>query len=85
MAFFKPKPNLTDRERARIEFHAQQVTENLGPDRVRLPVLSLDSIINHRLADGEALKYLGQHLTHDVSDVRVDIAAKELEQCGGGG
>ena len=83
MAFFKSEPPLPDGERARIEFHFQQVAECLGHHRLRLPVLDPDQLpaesvqqIKQRVAD---------HLQHDLSDVRLQTIPLQPEKIGGGG
>lgn len=83
MAFFKSKPNVPDGEKARIEFHAQQIAENLGFPRLELPILSPSAVFGNTPAD--TMKRVGQHLSHDVSDIQIVVEPKAVEKCGGGG
>ena len=90
MPFFKSTPNLPDDEKARIEFHLQQIAECIGFDRLRLPMLSEDAILRransteYSTAD-QVLSLVGQHLGHDVSGVAIQTAPLPLEKGGGGG
>ncbi|MFT5301614.1 MAG: hypothetical protein ACI814_002420 [Mariniblastus sp.] len=88
MAFFKPTANLPDEDKARIEFHLQQIAESIGFDRFSLPVLSAQDILYG--AGGtlavEGIKHtVGQHLHHDVGTLTIKTELTELEKCGGGG
>ena len=88
MAFFKSTPNLPVDEKARIEFHLQQIAQCIGFDRLKLPVLSEESVL---LRNGVAqsadqvLSLVGEHLGHDVSDVSIQTVPLPPEKCGGGG
>ena len=86
MAFFKSTPNLPDDEKARIEFHLQQIAECVGFDRLTLPVLSENSLLSENPRTADQLKCLvGEHLGHDVSDVRIQTFPMQPEKIGGGG
>lgn len=90
MPFFKTTPNLPDGERARIEFHLQQILECIGSDRCRQPVLSLEELLydrnEGRNRSVDQLKLLlGSHLNHDVHDIQVQTMPMQLQKVGGGG
>jgi len=85
MALFKSKPNLPDNDKARIEFHLQQIAECIGFDRLTLPVLAQSSLVGAFESPNEMVNFVGHHLSHDVGDITVEVAPKELEKCGGGG
>lgn len=85
MAFFKSTPNLPDDEKARIEFHLQQIAECIGFDRLRLPVLSERSLLAGTNQTADQLKLLvGEHLGHDVSEVKVQTFPMQPTKVGGG-
>lgn len=85
MAFFKSTPNLPDGERARIEFHLQQIGECIGGDRCQLPVLDGSEL----LADGSSVDQVrdqvGRHLRHSVNELRIQTIPMQPEKVGGGG
>ena len=86
MAFFKPTPNLPDDEKARIEFHLQQIADCIGLDRFALPVLSEHSLLSGDLSTADQLKcVVGEHLGHDVSGVKIQTFPIQPEKVGGGG
>lgn len=88
MAFFKSKPGLPDHEKARIEFHLQQISECIGFERLKRPVLSEESVLfqNGQLKSAEQIAFLlGDHLEHDVSDISIQTTPLPPEKCGGGG
>ncbi len=86
MAFFKSTPNLPDDEKARIEFHLQQIAECIGFDRLKLPVLSERSLLSGELQTAEQIKNrVGEHLGHDVSSVKLQTFPMQPEKTGGGG
>lgn len=82
--FFKPKPNLPDGDKARIEFHFQQIASCIGAERVKLPVLSRDAFLG-KASTQEIVDLVGQHLSHDVSAIQVNAVLQQAGQCGGGG
>ncbi len=88
MLFLKSTPNLPDHEKARVEFHSQQLAECLGGELMRRPVLVPDAVFGSQ-ADGtdldDVLKKIGDHLGIDVAPISVQTALKSLEVCGGGG
>ena len=88
MAFFKSTPNLPVDEKARIEFHLQQIAQCIGFDRLMLPVLSEESVLLRngvtQTAD-QVLSFVGEHLGHDVSEVSIQTVPLPPEKCGGGG
>lgn len=88
MNFFKSKPSLPDGEKAKTEFHFQQLVDCLGNDRFQLPVQTLDSLLELIRADNgveRMVSAVGDHLSHDVSGLSVQATPQELEKCGGGG
>ena len=77
---------MPDNEKARIEFHLQQIAECIGFDRFTLPVLSEYDLLSENVATTEQLKCLvGEHLGHDVSGVKVQTFPMQPEKVGGGG
>ena len=86
--FFKSKPNLPVTEKAQTEFYFQQVSECVGSDRIRLPVLNRKKL-HDQLGDQptpEAVVSLAaNHLHHDASGIRTRIEPKQGAACGGGG
>ncbi|MGB7344789.1 MAG: hypothetical protein WBD20_11270 [Pirellulaceae bacterium] len=82
--FFKPKPNLPDGEKARIEFHLQQIAASIGAERMTLPVLSRDTFLEKSSAQ-EIIARVGQHLSYDVSAIQITPVLQQAGQCGGGG
>ena len=88
MAFFKSKPNVCNAEKARIEFHLQQIAECVGYERISLPVVELETLVElaHTSRSPEPiLGFIGKHLSHDVSEIKVVTDPQELKKCGGGG
>ena len=86
MPFFKTEPNLPDNEKARIELQLQQVAESVGFDRMKLGVISPDSLLEFSESAPEQLvSFVGQHLGYDTSDLRVKVVPEQPEKCGGGG
>lgn len=88
MPFFKSSPNLPDHEKARVEFHLQQLAECLGGDLLRRPVMIPEAVFGtdpRHTSLGEVLGKIGDHLSVDVSPISVQTSVKSLEVCGGGG
>jgi hypothetical protein len=89
MAFFKLTPNLPDDEKARIEFHLQQIAEGIGFDRFQLPVRDAESLMGSSQSEyrtPDQIKGLvGDHLGHDVSGLSIQTVLLPPEKCGGGG
>lgn len=88
MVFFRVKPNLSDGEKARLEFHYQQIAECLGAKRLKLPVLSLREMLqrwesNRDVAD--YLNFVGEHLVHDTKAIKVHVTPQIAANCSGGG
>ncbi|MEM6471178.1 MAG: hypothetical protein AAF802_16580 [Planctomycetota bacterium] len=87
--FSKPKPNLPDAEKSRVEFHLQQIAECVGFERFLLPVLSRQSVIGLFESDQnpqQIIAFLGDHLTHDVSGLQARIIPQQAQgSCGCGG
>ena len=88
MAFFKTSAGVPDHEKARLEFHIQQVSESIGSGLMQIPVVdpnvefmkggqvdSLDSI----------LQTVGRQLNHDMGSLNVKTQPQELKKCGSGG
>ena len=88
MPLFKVKPNLADGEKAKVEFHFQQLAETIGYDRLKLgfqTVEQLTGLSESGMSPEQILIYVGEHLSHDVSDLHIEIEPQKVEQCGGGG
>ena len=88
MGFFKPKPSLPDHEKARVEYHLQQLAECIGFDLMRADMLIPEQAFASAPSDLNAetiLKALGEHLHYDVQPVTVLNQPKPVEKCGGGG
>ena len=88
MAFFQSKPNLPAADKAKVELRLQQIADCIGFDRFQLPVQPLKELVG--LSDNtnpteRAVAFAGEHLSHDVSGLRVVVTPQELEKCGGGG
>ena len=85
--FFKPKPNINDGEKARIEYHLQQIADVIGWDRMQLPILGLNTI--QEWAESKSpetmIGLIGEHLNRDVAGVGFQLDPQQLQQCGGGG
>jgi tellurite resistance protein len=87
MAFFKSSPNLPDGEKARLEFHFQQLAECIGFESFNARVLAEDAIYGvggNRTAE-EVVQVVADHLSHDVSDLKVQFVDNPAKACGGGG
>lgn len=90
MAFFQSTPNLPCNEKARIEFHLQQISECIGFERLKLPVLNEDELVrggghaNIHSAD-QIMVAVGNHLDHNVSEIRLQTLPMPTQQSGGGG
>lgn len=90
MAFFQSTPNLPCNEKARIEFHLQQISECIGFDRLKLPVLSEDELMyggggtDVRSAD-QIMTAVGSHLGHNVSVIKLQTLPMPAQKSGGGG
>ena len=88
MSLFKTKPGLPDHEKARVEFHLQQLAECIGFDLMQSDFLIPgESFPNdpRDLNSEELLKQLGEHLHHDVGPVTVINNPMPIQKCGGGG
>lgn len=88
MALFKVKPNLADGEKAKVEFHFQQLAESVGYDRLKLEVQSKETLLGlceSGMTAEQMLVFVGEHLSHDVNDVKIAIDPQQPEKCGGGG
>ena len=88
MAILKLKPNLSDGDKAKLEFRFQQIAECIGYDRLRLPIIGKNSLLElneSELSPEQMIQFFGQHLSYDASGISVEIAPKPPETCGGGG
>ena len=90
MPFFKSAPNLPDDEKARIEFHLQQISESIGFDRLQLPVKSERDVLyeaqqSELRSSKQVLTAVGQHLNYDISEIRLQTLPMPPEKTGGGG
>ncbi len=88
VAFFKSKPNVDDAEKAKIEFHFQQIAECVGRERMTLPVVELETLVElaHASRSPEPImEFVGKHLAHDVNELSIKTDPQPLKKCGGGG
>ena len=88
IVFFKPKTNLPDAEKARIDFHFQQIAECIGFDRFRLPVLSGETLLGRFESEQSPtalIRFVGDHLNHDTSELQFRVVPQQAANCGGGG
>jgi hypothetical protein len=87
--FFAAKPNVSVGEKSRIEFYLQQLAECIGFDRFLLPVLSRHKLIGlvevEQHTPEQIVSFLGTHLNHDVSEIRVQLDPQQAADCSGGG
>ncbi len=88
IVFFKPKPNLPDAEKARIDFHFQQIAECIGFDRFRLPVLSRKTLLGlfeSKQTPPQMIRFVGDHLDHDTTELQFSVVSQQAASCSGGG
>jgi hypothetical protein len=86
MAFFKAKPNVSDHDKARIEFHLQEIAESIGFERFVLPVVSEASLMDHAgKTPQQIVAFASEHLSHNTAGLSVQVAIVPEEKCGGGG
>jgi hypothetical protein len=86
--FFKSSPNLPDHEKARVEYHLQQLTECVGHELMLKPIVIPDETFGRHANETNLsliLKAIGDHLGHDIDAIQVLVQPKALEVCGGGG
>ena len=86
--FFAAKPNVTVGEKSRIEFYLQQLAETIGFERFRLPVLSRNTLlglIQSEQNNEQIVAFLGEHLSHAIDAIRVQIDPQQAANCGSGG
>ena len=87
--FFAAKPNVTDGEKSRVEFYFQQLGECIGFDRFLLPVLSREKLLglveSGNQTNEQIIRFLGEHLEHDVDGLRVQLEPPQAANCSGGG
>ncbi|MEM9365503.1 MAG: hypothetical protein AAGD07_05865 [Planctomycetota bacterium] len=86
--FLKPKPNLPDIAKSRAEFYLQQIAECVGFDRFMLPVVSRKTLLGVYESERDPnrfIEFVGEHLAHDVRDVRFRIVEEQpANSCGSG-
>ena len=86
---FTAKPNVTVGEKSRIEFYLQQLAECIGFDRFLLPVLSRQQLMGlveeDQRTPEQIVGILGEHLNHDVGEIRVQLDPQQAADCSGGG
>lgn len=87
--FFAAKPNVTVGEKSRMEFYLQQLAETIGFERFRLPVLSRETLLglvqSEQQNNEQIVAFLGEHLSHDVGGIRVQLAPQQAANCSSGG
>ncbi|MGB1814427.1 MAG: hypothetical protein ACPHJ3_03650 [Rubripirellula sp.] len=86
---FTAKPNVTVGEKSRIEFYLQQLAECIGFDRFLLPVVSRQQLMGlveeDQRTPEQIVGILGEHLNHDVGELRVQLDPQQAADCSGGG
>ena len=85
MAFLGTKPNLSGNEKARIEFHLQQILNCVGLQPFQLPVIDPQTLLKPDSTLPSLTQSFADHLCHDVSGLHVEVVPQQLEKCGGGG
>ena len=86
MVFFKSKPAIDVHDKARIEFHLQEIAESIGFERFVLPVMR-----RYKLTDTagktpeQIVSAIGSHLSHGTAGLQIEVAIEPTEKCGGGG
>ncbi len=88
MAFFRSEPNVPDGEKARIEFHLQQIADAIGAQRLQLPFVSLAKLNGLCESDkslSQIAEFAGDHLSYDIGGLAIEVVPEQLEKCGGGG
>ena len=88
MPLFKSGPNLPADERARVEYHLQQIADCIGRERFQLPVHRMDSLIKlGQLGQSprEIAEVIGQHLSHPIGDLKIQVIPEVVQKVGGGG
>jgi len=85
MALFGTKPNLSGNERARIEFHLQQILDCVGLEPFQLPFFDPGPFLRPGSDLGAMSQALSDHLSHDIQQTHIEVVPQELEKCGGGG
>ena len=86
--FFKPKPNLPDAEKARIDFYFQQIAQCIGFERFRLPVLSRNTLLElfeSEQTPTQMIRFIGKHLGHDTTGLQFTVVPQQAASCSGGG
>ncbi len=85
--FFRPKANLSDSAKSRLEFCLQQIAECIGFDRFTLPVLSRETLFQVYEAERtpqQVVAFVGKHLGHDVEGIQVRFGLPQAPSTGGG-
>ena len=85
MVFLKAKPNVSDHEKARIEFHLQQIADCVGFQPLQLGFISPEAFLKSPSTLPDLIKQVAAHLSHDITDLQVLTLPKKVEKCGGGG
>ncbi len=86
--FFKTEPNVSDGEKARLEFYIQEIADCIGFDKCRRPVQTLSALSGAALnceSPGEIIRFVGDVLAYDTTDLRFEVIPGPLEKSGGGG
>ncbi len=85
MALFGTKPNLSGNERARIEFHLQQILDCVGLEPFQFPSFDPQPFLRPGSDLAGMSQALSDHLSHDIQQLHIEVVPQELEKCGGGG
>ena len=88
IVFSKPRANVPDAEKSRIEFHMQQIAECVGWERFTLPVVSRNTLFElyeSKRKPQQVIEFVGDHLAHDVSGIQFRIVPQPTQgSCGSG-
>lgn len=85
MVFLKAKPNVSDHEKARIEFHLQQIFDCVGFPMLQLDFVDPEVLLKSPSTLTDLTQLVADHLSHDVTDLRISTLPQKVEKCGGGG
>jgi len=82
--FFTSRPNLSPNKKAQVEYCYQWLADCIGPDRMRLPVLRSNQLLSGQSMN-DFVKTVGNHLQHNVDQLKIVMEPKLLEKLSSGG
>lgn len=82
--FFTARPNLAPNERAQVEYCFQWIADCIGAQRMRLPVLRLNQLLTGQSMDN-FVRTVGNHLQHNVDQLKIVMEPQLLEKLSSGG